>query len=238
MIIRERVLASIAVVLTLACAPPSPPTPPHPRSPDEMGPLMTRAETDTELVALRTDREIDAAAIPLVPASTIPTQPAPAAVDAGAAADAAKVAGAATLVGRYRYDSGRSNMRKSVDAVVGEMGVLSRGIARKRLLAANDVPKSIAIRQEGTEVTVEIDKRVYTATLGGGSRRVKGLNGDPSRMRLAMRGDALYQTFQTDEGERINAFSAREDGGLNMTVRITSRQLPDDVFYRLVFDPQ
>jgi hypothetical protein len=237
MIIRERVLASIVAVLGMACAPPSPPRPPHPVAPAEMPPLMSRSEANarTDLVAANT--EIDAASIPPAPTSTMPTDPAPAVVDAGAAADAAKAAGAATLVGNYRYDSGRSSVRKSIDGVVGEMGVLARGIARRRLMDANEVPKRVAITQDGNSVTVALDGRPYTATLGGGSRRVKDPNGEVSRMRFTMRGDALYQTFHTDEGDRTNVFSAREDGGLTMSVRITSPQLPDDVRYRLIFDP-
>lgn len=231
-----RVFASITVLLTLGCAPPSPPTPPHPVAPSDMPPLMSRAGAQTELVAARTD--VDAAMLPLAPESGMPTEPSPAAVDAGAAADAAETAGVATLVGSYRYDSGRSSVRKSIDAVVGEMSVLARGIARRRLIDANEVPKRIAIRQEGNEVTVVLDGRAYSATLGGGSRRVKDQNGEVSRMRLAMRGDALYQTLHTDEGDRINVYSARADGGLTMSVRITSAQLPDDIRYRLVFDPQ
>lgn len=231
MITRELALASIAAMLTVACAHPSPP-PPHPAFPD----AMTLAEAEANTVFVVEHSAVDAAAVPLVPTSGLPTQPVPAAVDAGAAADAAKVAGAATLVGSYRYDSGKSSVRKSIDAVVGEMNGLVRGIARKRLVAANDVPKKIAIRQEGNEVTVLIDGRAYAATLGGGSRRVKDMNGEVSRMRLAMRGDALYQTFHTDQGDRTNVFTARENGGLTMAVRITSPQLPDDVRYRLVFD--
>jgi len=233
MIIRGRALAYIAAMLTVACGhPPSPPPPPHPAFPE----AISLAESDASTMFVVQRSEIDAAAVPLVPASTQPTDPAPAVVDAGAAADAAKVAGAATLVGSYRYDRGKASVRKSIDAVVGEMSVIVRSVARRRLVDANDVPKRIAIRQKGSEVTVELDGRAYAATLGGGSKRVKDPNGEVSRMRLAMRGGALYQTFHTDQGDRTNVFSAREDGGLTMAVRITSPQLPDDVRYRLVFD--
>lgn len=221
MIIRGA-LASIAAMLTVACAAPLSPPAPHPAFPEAVS--LEEADASTMFA-------VDAAAVPIVPASASPTAPTPA-----AAADASKVAGAATVVGRYRYDSGKASVRKSIDSVVGEMSVIVRGIARRRLVDANDVPKRIAIRQEGSEVTVELDGRAYAATLGGGSKRVRDPNGEVSRMRLAMRGGALYQTFHTDQGDRTNVFSARQDGGLTMAVRITSPQLPDDVRYRLVFE--
>jgi hypothetical protein len=229
---RERGLATIAAIFTMACA--HPPKPPHPAFPEASS--LEDADAGTELVAEAKASPIDPAVIPLVPPTALPTEPTPATVDAGAAPDAAKLAGAATLVGDYAYDSGRSGVRKSIDAVVDEMSVLARGIARRRLVDANAVPKKVAIRQDGTEVTVQIDKKAYVATLGGGSRRVRDPNGEVSRMRLVMRGDSLYQTFHTDQGDRTNVFTVRDGGGLTMAVRITSPQLPADVRYRLGFD--
>ncbi len=100
------------------------------------------------------------------------------------------------------------------------------------------VPQSVAIRQDGDVVTVEIDGRDYSAPLGGGSRKVRDPTGEASSMRLAMQGDALHQSFHADQGDRINVFSARKNGGVTMAVRMTSPKLPADAKYQLVFTAQ
>jgi hypothetical protein len=204
----------MVVVLSLvgACAPPKPPTPPA--TPD--APSLAQVEPATPIPT----PEVEA-----------PTEPQPAAIEPVAIEPEALAA----IAGAYRYRGGKASVRKSIDGVVDDMNVMVRGIARKRLIAANTVPKRIVIDQAGDEITVRIDGRAYVASLGGAAQRVKDPNGEVSRMRYELRDGALYQIFHTDQGDRTNVFTAREGGGLAMAVRIHSRQLPSDVRYRLSF---
>lgn len=144
----------------------------------------------------------------------------------------------AAVTGEFIYKGGRKGVAKSIASVVDQMTAIARPIARKRLDAANKVPYAVTIHEDGDEVTVQIDNHTYVGKLGGGSRRVQGLDGTPSRMRYRLRGGALYQVFETDQGSRTNVFSAREDGGIDMSVRIHSDKLPADVHYRLTYKPE
>jgi len=222
----NELVSMAATMLLMGCSPPEPVTPIDAALPVAASPADA-AHSSVSVVGPTT---VAAAAIPLAPVAG-----SPAAFTADAALEGAEPGG---LVGEYRYHSGKESVRTAIDAVVAEMNVLVRRIARRRLVAANAVPKRIAIRQDGDVVTVEIDGRGYSAPLGGGGRKVRDPNGEASTMRLAMQGDALYQTFHADQGDRINVFSARKSGGVTMSVRITSPKLPSDVRYQLVFAAQ
>lgn len=209
-----RVLVVAALSLIGACAPPKPPTPPS--SPD--APPLAQVEPASTTTSPTTTDPSPTTEAPVEPQAVAPEPEA-----------------LAAIAGAYRYRGGKASVRKSIDGVVDDMNVMVRGIARKRLIAANTVPKRIAIDQVGDEVTVRIDGRAYVATLGGAAKRVKDPNGEVSRMRYELRDGALYQIFRADQGDRTNGFTAREGGGLAMAVRIHSRQLPADVRYRLSF---
>ncbi|MBC8070215.1 MAG: hypothetical protein IAG13_17925 [Deltaproteobacteria bacterium] len=154
--------------------------------------------------------------------------------EAAPATDAPALAG---LIGEYRYRGGRQSATKSIEAVVNEMSALVRSIARKRLTEANRIPSKLSIAQTGDEVTVTIDGRAYTASLGGAAKSVKDANGEASRMRFQLRGAALYQLLDAADGDRTNVYTRRDDGGIDMAVRITSKRLPSDVRYKLSFKP-
>jgi len=142
------------------------------------------------------------------------------------------------LVGRYRFVGGqaqRAGIARAVEDVVARMGVLSRGIARKRLLAASEIPSTIEIAADGDLVTVAIDGRRHVARLGGKSVRVRGRDGKRSHMRYRMHERSLVQVFDASEGDRINTFSPREGGGITLHVTIRSPKLPADVRYRLSY---
>ncbi len=144
----------------------------------------------------------------------------------------------AELAGAYRYKSGKSSATRAIDGVVDEMSVIVRGIARKRLVASNPVPKTISIQIVDDEVTLRMDGRSYTGKLGGGSHRVSVPGGETSSMRFKKSGPSLQQLLHASEGDRTNTFTPREDGGIDMSVRIHSDRLPKDVRYRVTFAKQ
>jgi hypothetical protein len=141
--------------------------------------------------------------------------------------------------GNYRFSGGsaqKSAVKTAIESVVDEMGLLSRGIARKRLMSTNDVPSRIAIDTEGQLVTVRIDGRVYTAKLEGSAVKVRDIEGNQSRLRYEMRGESLYMILDGEEGDRYNVFTTRDDGkGITMRVTIASSRLPKSVKYRLTY---
>ena len=229
------VLSSIVVLLAACTSKAATPTPVIPEAPAlaDADPSVYRTQLVGESLVdpphLRAEL-VGPLATVLPPATASePDTPTPA-----ADADAPALAG---LVGEYRYRGGRQSAAKSIDAVVDEMSALVRNIARKRLTAANRVPSKLSIAQTGDEVTVRIDGRAYTATLGGASKAVKDANGEASRMRFQLRGNALYQLLDAADGDRTNVFTRRDDGGVDMAVRITSKRLPADVRYRVSFKP-
>lgn len=141
------------------------------------------------------------------------------------------------LVGEYRYAGGKSSVNRSIDSVVSQMSVMTRGIARRRLEANNRVPTQVRIDRDGEEIVVSLDSRIYRARPGR-AKRVKNADGGTSRMRYRVVGRKLRQTFNTEDGVRTNVFTRRDDGGLDMLVTIASPRLPDRVRYRLSFRPQ
>ena len=142
------------------------------------------------------------------------------------------------LLGEYRYSGGssqRKSVGKAIDEVVDDMSVFTRNIAKNRLTKTNKVPARIEIANDGDAITVSIDGRVYTATLGGKSVRVMA-QGYRSQLRYELRGDSLYMFLDGEEGDRINVFTPREDGkGVTMRVTIKSPKLPDAIGYRLSY---
>lgn len=145
----------------------------------------------------------------------------------------------AALAGEYQYAGGanqRGSVKHAINSVVEEMNLLVRNIARRRLADANDVPRRISIQPDGEQLTVTIDGRTYTASVGGPSVSVRNTEGGISRMRFRVRNGNLYQVFDADDGDRINAFVPRADGnGMTMVVTMKSSRLPRDIRYRLSY---
>lgn len=143
------------------------------------------------------------------------------------------------LEGAYHYSGGsvqKSAVKAAVESVVDEMNALARGIARKRLNAANEVPSRLSIAAEGERVTVRLDGTTYTATLGGKSVKVRDADGNRSRLRYEMHGESLHMILDGDEGDRFNVFTPRNDGkGVTMRVTMKSSKLPKSVVYRLSY---
>jgi hypothetical protein len=142
------------------------------------------------------------------------------------------------VVGDYRYSGGTAQKKavaREIEETVGKMSVLARGIARSRLTKANEVPSHVEIANDGDIVTVEIDGKAFTATLGGKSVSVRD-QGQRSRLRYQMRGESLYMILDGQDGDRTNVFTPRKDGmGVTMRVKMTSSKLPQAIGYSLSY---
>lgn len=243
----------------VACHPPAPPTPPHPVFPeavalDDDAPRLARAQAagdegtppttaDADISLGLAARELatPSSTRPLVDPLAPPTIEAPPARAAKPAREAKPVTPVKkadpwdALVGRYHYSSGGGSVGPAIESVVAEMNGLVRNIARKRLTAANEVPSALAIAHDGDTVRITLDGRTYEAKLGGAAKSVTDPNGEASKMRVRMVGKSLHQSFDASQGDRTNIYTPGKAGRVTMSVRITSKQLPKDVRYSLVF---
>lgn len=139
--------------------------------------------------------------------------------------------------GTYRLagESEKAARDRAIDALVAEMSVFSRGIARSRLIDGNPVAEEISIGAvAGNKLRVAQDDRDYAAPLDGQKAKVKGISGDEMDMHFAI-GDELTQTFATDGRGKV--YTYRIDGDtLKMTVRLHSDQLPKELIYELTYN--
>lgn len=174
---------------------------------------------------------VDDASIPVSAAAELPAAtPADSRSEADAALD--RLSATYTFVGGEREHKG---LIDAIEAVVGDMNLFVRDIARDRLRASNEVPSALAIHRIGRRVTVSFDERTYTAELGGPPVTVQGATGDPVRLTYRLQGQRLIQDFRGERGGRVNAFYVDAEGRLRIDVKVHSPKLPKDLLYRLSF---
>lgn len=142
------------------------------------------------------------------------------------------------LAGEYAFAGGedeRQALERAIDAVVSDMSLLVRGLARHRLRGANRVPARLAIARRGDEVIVSLDERRYAARPGGPPVHVIGVTGEELVLRLTLAEGGLAQRFTGARGERHNLLVRMPDGRLRLRVRVTSPRLPRPLAYELTF---
>jgi hypothetical protein len=142
-----------------------------------------------------------------------------------------------SLEGKYGYSGGeaeRKALEDAVDDVVSEMNPFVREIARRRLLAANEIAQTLEVQVEGAHVTVAFDERSYTAELGGPAVKVTGVTGKRLSLTHRLKGDKLVQKFDGAGGGRTNVFD-NNDQRVRINVKVSSDQLPKPLSYRLTF---
>jgi hypothetical protein len=141
------------------------------------------------------------------------------------------------FVGSYAFNGGdkeREAVDKAIDDVVSGMNILSRTIAREKLKSTNVVPAAIKISSDGTNLTISLDSRVYTAPLSGTSVKVTGITGDKLDLSYAVSEGKIEQRFSGEGRGRVNTFTRNGDK-ITMSVRVYSTQLPKDLKYKLTY---
>jgi hypothetical protein len=140
--------------------------------------------------------------------------------------------------GHYAFSGGaaqRGKIADAVEAVVGEMSLISRGIARDRLLESSRPPSSIGIVLDGKKLLVMFGARVYTTKLGAPSVRVTGSSGDDLDFRAWVRGEQLRLEFRGKKGGKTYVMRKDARDRLRLHVTIFSSSLPKDVVYDLTY---
>src|SRR5688572_16422235 len=152
--------------------------------------------------------------------------------------DDAKRTHADAHVGVFRHSGGakeRDAVEAAIEAVVSEMNVIARGIARDRLRAANQVPDRITIERNGDTIAIAFDDRRYEAALDGSISNVKGITGDPLEYRVSVSKQRVRQSFKGEKGGRKNDLHRVGDDGLRVDVEVSSSSLPAPLRYTLTF---
>ncbi len=142
------------------------------------------------------------------------------------------------LPGKYQYAGGQAQRGMAADAVesvVEQMNVVSRGIARRRLLSGVEPPRTFQIEVDANRVVTIIDGRTYQAELGGGSKRVSGSSGEALQFKVRSRRDQLLLEFRGKKGGKKYVMRVDGRGRLQMRVTIFSDSLPASVVYPLTY---
>jgi hypothetical protein len=143
------------------------------------------------------------------------------------------------LAGRYRFAGGQPEidaLEAAVDDVVGEMNILVRGIARRRLREVSKIPHRIAISLRGRMLTVTAAGALYAAPLDRSPVKVRGPSGDQVWLRHRDLGNGqLMQHFASDDGIRVNICRPLAGNRMRIHVTIHSDELPKDLSYAMTF---
>jgi hypothetical protein len=128
-----------------------------------------------------------------------------------------------------------ATVEQAVKQVTDSMSVLTRGIARGRLLKANAAPARIRMQQDGGALRIQFEDRpAVTLPLSGSSVK----DGERT-MRLEPEGEtgaALRQIGETDQGRRVNVYRLGPGAdAMTMAVTVTSPRLPSPLTYTLSF---
>jgi hypothetical protein len=142
------------------------------------------------------------------------------------------------LHGIYFHQGGEAcniQIEKAVEEVVSEMGRMSRGIARHKLLDKNHTYETFQILIDGGTLTIQINHRDYEVQLGAPPVEATGIEGGTVMTQATVRGRTLVQTFRTSQGLRRHEIHFGSDGTAFLEVSIESQRLPKPVHYSLPY---
>jgi hypothetical protein len=153
---------------------------------------------------------------------------------------AAAAAQQAPIQGTFVYVAeGSDNIDRAIDDAVRRMNVVTRQVARPRLRRTNTPYQSIRIAQSGSQVNVVLDQQTVTSPASGTPAKWTRNDGELFDVSTAWRGGSLEQTFQAEDGRRVNVYSLSPDGNtLTLHVTVTSPRLPQPMTYRLQYRRQ
>ncbi|HLS81985.1 MAG TPA: hypothetical protein VK025_11335 [Steroidobacter sp.] len=128
-------------------------------------------------------------------------------------------------------------VQAAIETAVEKMNFIARAVARSRLRKTNPVYQRIVIERTDELIAVQFDDRKPIEMPADGSRtRWTREDGEVFDVNAEALGGKLVQTFEAEDGRRVNTFSANEAGQLTMEVEVSSPQLPIPVFYTLLYE--
>ena len=144
---------------------------------------------------------------------------------------------AASLAGEWSHDAAKSdNVDKAIERAVEKVNFVIRGMAHGRLKSTNQPYHHVSITQKGGDTHLKTDDR---APIVSNAKGVKWTREDGQKYDVTMvwKGETrLEQTFQNDEGKRVNVYTLNPDGkSMVMEVTVTSPKLPVPLTYSLAY---
>ncbi len=139
------------------------------------------------------------------------------------------------FAGRWKHAGGDGDQRAveaAIERVVAEMSWIARDIARSRLRATNEIPKTLEIVRSGDRVRIAFDGREREAALQMPPITIVGVTGDELAYTLNLSSGALVQRFEGSRGGRLNTIRMEGDA-IVVRVTIFSNSLPANVVYDL-----
>lgn len=154
---------------------------------------------------------------------------------------------ASPLRGTWNINRAQSDdINAAINRTVSRMNMVVRQIARPRLRSTNTAYPSLVMRYDQSSVRVDMSGRPSVSSPANGQpvlwQRETGatcreMKGDCVRVSTEWEGGNLKQTFQAEDGRRVNVFSVSPDGNtMTMNVTITSPRLPSPLTYKLVYN--
>lgn len=151
----------------------------------------------------------------------------------------ASAADPADLSGTYKYVPEQSgDISQAIDAAVEKMNFIKRPIARGRLAKTNAPYELIRIQMDAADVEITYDNRKpLRVPLDGPPIKWTRDDGEVFDVSVRVAGGGLVQTYQAEDGKRVNSFQVGPDGRLHLKVEVSSPQLPQPMRYELVYRP-
>jgi hypothetical protein len=159
---------------------------------------------------------------------------------------AASAQQSSTLRGNWTANRAQSDdINKAINTAVARMNVVVRQIARPRLRSTNTLYPTVVVQYDQSNVRVNLGGRTAASPANGQPvlwQRNTGatcteMKGDCVRVSTEWTGGNLTQTFQAEDGKRVNVYSVSADGNtMTMNVTITSPRLPSPLTYKLVYN--
>jgi hypothetical protein len=142
-----------------------------------------------------------------------------------------------SLEGTFVYDASASDkVEGAINAAITSMNFALRPIARGRLKRTNRPYQKVVIRYTPAQVSITMDGRapIHTPANGTPVDWTRPEDGEKLKVSTEWENGRIEQTFQAEDGKRVNTYSISPDGRvMSILVTITSPRLPKPLTYTL-----
>jgi hypothetical protein len=143
------------------------------------------------------------------------------------------------MAGTFRYEATASdNVGAVIVQAVAQLHYIPRPIVRGRLTRTNQPGERIVIAfgNGNVSITPNVCRAAVTPTNGSPTDWTWENGEEPMRVATEWKDGRLVQTFDAEDGRRLNSFSLNPDGRLlTLDVEVTSPRLRNAMRYRLVY---
>lgn len=143
------------------------------------------------------------------------------------------------LTGRFTLagskERSEAQINEAISRAVADMSFLTRGIAADRLREKNPVRESVQTEVSGDRIAITYGDARYESRSGNWETVVA--TGEEVELLQTASGDAIYQTFRAEDGEKTTVYRFSPDGErLTLDITLTSPRLPAPLRYSLRYE--